>query len=364
MTSVPANPAPSPRRRGLGFTLVELLVVIGIIALLISILLPTLNRARESAKGVACLSNIRQIGQATIGYASDNKGSLPWLSYTRSSTKGEPQPFQPAGENHYYRWYALLGHYMDSARSHGDIMRLAPAGFDYASDDYNPVFRCPSVGGEFDTVRIQYAVNMSAMPDGDWEVYRNGFSSKPKTYNDCHQPAKLSQLFGSETALFNDCTLYNSQDLVANVWGVPVPGWNANDFGDWIVFANESRRWYRNSDNSEPAATAANPRISVTYPALIIGPGMFPGQIEFNSDSIDNGSGQFYVQGVGAPRFRHNGDSQSNACFGDGSARGMRVYPNVDHDQGQGFVTSDFQRTNLRIKYPSIKPGRSTGDWN
>jgi len=71
-----------------GFTLVELLVVIGIIALLISILLPSLNKARETANRVKCAANLKAIGNSLLLYSNDSRGGYPRTIYNAGLTSG------------------------------------------------------------------------------------------------------------------------------------------------------------------------------------------------------------------------------------------------------------------------------------
>ena len=76
------------RAKKAGFTLIELLVVIAIIALLMGILMPALSRVREAAKRAVCSSQVKQIGVATMAYASDNDSHMP--VYNSNNTKSNP----------------------------------------------------------------------------------------------------------------------------------------------------------------------------------------------------------------------------------------------------------------------------------
>src|SRR4051812_33999049 len=67
---------PQTQRRD-GFSLVELLIVIGIIAALLALLLPSLGRAREQARRVVCLSNLHQVSTYFVAYATNNNGQIP-----------------------------------------------------------------------------------------------------------------------------------------------------------------------------------------------------------------------------------------------------------------------------------------------
>src|SRR5258708_40019277 len=91
MTSFRATP---PRRRA--FTLVELLVVIGIIAVLLGLLMPALSRAQQQARQAACASNLRQIGLHLMMYANQSRGWLFPVGKRKPNGDYETLGYDPA----------------------------------------------------------------------------------------------------------------------------------------------------------------------------------------------------------------------------------------------------------------------------
>jgi prepilin-type N-terminal cleavage/methylation domain-containing protein/prepilin-type processing-associated H-X9-DG protein len=117
-------------RQEAAFTLVELLVVIGIIAVLVSILLPALNKARRAGEAVACLANLNQLGIASMMYVNEFKVLAPSISNTTGISAGET-------------WDQKLAPYMGIklvpvAGSGGQINMLTPPG------TYLKTLECPS----------------------------------------------------------------------------------------------------------------------------------------------------------------------------------------------------------------------------
>ncbi len=102
-----------------GFTLLELLVVVAIIAVLLSILMPALRGARDQAKGVQCASNQRTLCQALFYYAQDNRDALPGVDGADPRTA----------------WWNAIDQHLDK--------RVPPSAFDCRRDNMPAVMFCP-----------------------------------------------------------------------------------------------------------------------------------------------------------------------------------------------------------------------------
>jgi prepilin-type N-terminal cleavage/methylation domain-containing protein len=165
--------------RGKGFTLIELLVVISIISLLLSILLPTMNRIREHAKTVVCKSNQQQIFLAIYMYANDNDGCIipmnqhSWL-YRDTKTN--------------YKWYTNILHNNNYIRTEFDDPEIGDVALKRGG-----VWACPSVRLKEKGWGAGYGLNERAHP---YPCLYDLYSPQP-TFDRIHHPDKVFSIADS-----------------------------------------------------------------------------------------------------------------------------------------------------------------------
>lgn len=321
------------RRSQFGFTLVELLVVIGIIALLISVLLPALSKVQGAARSLQCQSNLRSLGQAINLYANTNKkGSLPY---------GFTHYLRPNGNDIYVNWGTLLMWAMDPKLDfESDTAYLSTN-----TSKIRQALFCPEV---FSTSTnylkievVHYASHPRLMPQYEptktsdtlfVDRYHNyvklgnalvtygpngsggGMLLQPYQLSKIKSPSEIALIFdGSlvpETALGNPSTGSNSDVLVPASYS---PVANSIDGSRFFTSYNQLTTDFKMIAASG-SPDSSTPKMGDPLDLTPQGSGATPSS--FNRDVITNASNI---------RFRHRKNTQTNVLFVDGHVQGFTI---------------------------------------
>jgi prepilin-type N-terminal cleavage/methylation domain-containing protein/prepilin-type processing-associated H-X9-DG protein len=278
-----------------GFTLVELLVVIGIIALLVGILLPALNRARQSANSVWCLSNLRQMGTAIFMYAQAHKDRLP-IAYWNGDGDAN------TGENNGATdWAWLILPYMKGGTAGTYSGGGDPGGLWQLYKDKD------TVSGQlnatwYDSEKVQtYAVHNQLFRFAPGPLTPSGYTNaQPGPQDDGKVPFKLSQIprpteifMVIDAVQFGDTMGPNSWSSHADIW--LVNGDSTSWCHNWATPGVAKANW---PDGADAGYNKDYATVGDIWADNNPGAGRSPSLI----------------------RYRHLNNKQANALFADGHA--------------------------------------------
>ncbi|MCS7033118.1 MAG: prepilin-type N-terminal cleavage/methylation domain-containing protein [Phycisphaerae bacterium] len=365
--------------RRTAFTLVELLVVIGIIAILISILLPVVSRAQDQARSAACKSNLRQIFVAVQTYAQNNRGLLPiGFRWERQDSLG--QPLSPTSEK-WIAWFTLLNHSM-SPRSAPDITNgLGIGGFGFMGYRLSPVFRCP--GAANFPQQVHYYQHGVAMPHLPMEMQNSAVVVTPSNGTrrlSLTTPARFTDLY-NDNMLFWDTPLVDGVDpRVSLPFYKPsldpqAPSNEAGSANNVLPLTFIDGRLLRDplrpelrfrapdqdlfANASETSFLRGNQTIYFpTDESAIQGTASLPAPLKGSNVDVGAGGttgGVTYSHLIGSVRFRHEGNRVANVVFADGSVQGMTFARNKIISAGglkQSYDTT-IKRKMLQIRWPT-----------
>lgn len=201
--------------RASAFTLVELLIVIGIIAILISLLLPVVAKVREQGKQVQCLSNLRALGTATLAYAADNDGFLPATAQIAPDASTGTYP-----SNDWLFWQPnRVPNYGNQQFEHSALAKYL--NLNYPSTDFSPnssnlaVLRCPSDDSWSPRLTkmgtsaypFSYVMNWFIASDSGLVPAKNGYQGSVTLCTTLQKVTNASQkvlMYEEESASIND----------------------------------------------------------------------------------------------------------------------------------------------------------------
>lgn len=323
------------RRPTQGFTLVELLVVIGIIALLIGILLPVLGKARAQARSTACAATMRSLGQGFKLYNNEFKGYYPWGLWYPNPTQPS-QPSNPQGGNHVndftgdeslkrqFTWWSMVRKLMKGGpTSNYDNYTNTTA------ERYMQAFSCPD--GQNREAGCDFVANPSVMVDAQRE--RLGLTSNPKLA--LQSPGNASNVPGDTVILWD-----------ASEIG---PGFNTQ----YVTGYNVSNRAVGNTQIIETTQNNCRFRDLLIANDEILG----DSKPVIPTGDTNGPGGDVNDPVIGAIRWRHINNTAANFLFADGSVRTITKSKGWILDGGlagsMNAARGDLLQRNLRPKKPA-----------